>query len=68
MDTLDVKSMTPRQRVLAMEALWESMCQEGGDFEAPEWHERVLDARRSRLSEGRTGFLTLRQLREQLAR
>jgi hypothetical protein len=68
MDMVDVKKMTPSQRVLAMEALWESMCQEGDDIESPDWHEQILSARRSRISDGKTGFVTLEQLREQLGR
>jgi hypothetical protein len=68
MDMVDVKKMTPSQRVLAMEALWESMCQEADDIESPDWHEQVLGARRSKISEGKAGFVTLQQLREHLGR
>lgn len=68
MSETDAKNMTPSQRVLAMEALWESMCQEGTEIESPGWHKDVLDERRSRIAAGKTGFVTLKQLREQLGR
>jgi len=68
MGMVDAKNMTPSQRVLAMEALWESMCHEGTEIGSPDWHEDILDVRRSRIAAGETGFLTLEQLREQLGK
>jgi hypothetical protein len=68
MGMVDAKNMTPSQRVLAMEALWESMCKEGNEVESPDWHKDILDERRSRIAAGKTGFVTLKQLREQLGR
>jgi hypothetical protein len=68
MGTVDAKNMTPSQRVLAMETLWESMCQEGTELSSPDWHENVLDERRSRIAAGGIGFVTLEQLRKKLGR
>jgi hypothetical protein len=68
MGILDVKSMTPSQRVLAMEALWESMCQEEGEVASPDWHEAVLEERRARIERGEVGFVTLQQLKVQVGR
>jgi hypothetical protein len=63
MSQVDAKNMTPSQRVLAMEALWESMCHEGDEPESPDWHEDLLRRRRAGIAAGETRFLTLEQLR-----
>ena len=68
MGVVDAKNMTPSQRVLAMETLWDSMCHEEAELSSPDWHEEILAARRERLAAGETGFVTLERLKEQLAR
>ncbi|MDD5306771.1 MAG: addiction module protein [Deltaproteobacteria bacterium] len=68
MGMVDAKNMTPSQRVLAMEALWEAMCHEGIELESPDWHEDILNERRARIAAGETGFVTLKQLREQIGK
>lgn len=68
MSGIDVKNMTPSQRVLAMEALWDSMCHQETEPDSPEWHENLLEERRAKIEAGESGFLTLRQLRDRLAR
>ncbi len=68
MNMVDAKNMSPSQRVLAMETLWESMCSGGDEVESPDWHEGILDARRQKIASGEGGFVTLQQLRERLAR
>jgi hypothetical protein len=68
MSEVDAKNMTPSQRVLAMEALWESMCREEDEPESPGWHEQVLAERRERIASGEARFVTLEQLRESLGR
>lgn len=68
MGTLDTKSMSPSQKVLAMEALWDSMCRDGDEPESPSWHEEVLAARRARIASGEARFVTLVELREHLGR
>lgn len=68
MGTLDTKSMSPSQKVLAMEALWDSMCRDGDEPESPDWHEEVLAARRAATASGEARFMTLVELREHLER
>lgn len=68
MTSLDAKRMSPTERVLAMEALWESMCQDDPEPSSPEWHEAVLAQRRKRAASGEGGFVTLQQLRLKLGR
>ncbi len=68
MDSLDTKNMSPSQKILAMEALWESMCQEEEEPASPDWHGQALESRRARLAAGDARFITLEQLRERLGR
>lgn len=68
MSGVDVKNMTPSQRVLTMEALWDSMCHEETELSSPGWHEEILAARREQIAAGETGFVTLEHLKDQLAR
>lgn len=68
MNRVDAKKMTPTERVLAMETLWESMCSEDNEVESPNWHEDILEARRQKIARGDGGYFTLQQLKEQLAR
>jgi hypothetical protein len=65
---IDAKKLTPTERILAMEALWESMCQEEPEPSSPAWHEQVLAERRARVASGEVAFLTLQQLRQKLGR
>jgi len=64
----DTKNMTPSQRVLAMEKLWESICGEASEPDSPGWHASLLEDRRSRISAGEARFATLDELKERLGR
>jgi hypothetical protein len=68
MDIVNAREMSPSQRVLAMEALWESMCQDPQEVESPAWHEELLEQRRKRMANGEVGFVPLERLRELLGR
>jgi hypothetical protein len=68
MTFVDAKRMSPSERVLAMEALWESMCQDDPEPSSPEWHEAVLEQRRRKAEVSEGGFVTLQQLRQKLGK
>ena len=68
MDSIDAKNMSPGQKILAMETLWESMCQEEEEPAAPDWHGQILENRRARIAAQDARFITLEQLRERLGR
>ena len=60
--------MSPSESVLAMEVLWESMCQADPEPSSAEWHEAVLEERRRKAEVGEGGYVTLQQLRQKLGR
>lgn len=53
---LPLKEMTLREKLAAMESLWEDLTRTPETFESPAWHDEVLEERRRRLSEGKSRF------------
>jgi hypothetical protein len=68
MDIVNAREMSPAQRVLAMETLWETMCQDPGEVESPDWHGEILAQRRERIAAGVVGFVPLERVRELIGR
>ncbi len=48
--------MTLREKLAAMESLWEDLARDPGAIETPAWHKDLLDERRTRLEEGQSHF------------
>ncbi|MBT3388756.1 MAG: addiction module protein [Desulfobacula sp.] len=46
MITEEMRSMPPKDRIILMEELWESVRLDSMVFETPEWHKDVLAERR----------------------
>lgn len=53
---LPLKEMTLREKLAAMESLWEDLARTPESVESPAWHEDILDERLRHLSEGKSGF------------
>ncbi len=41
---LPIHKMTPQEKISAMEALWNDLCEQG-KIKSPAWHKEVLDSR-----------------------
>jgi len=54
---LPLKDMTLRDKLAAMESLWEDLARTPEVVESPTWHRDILDERRQRLAEGRSQFI-----------
>ena len=63
-----IARLSKAERLQAMEWLWASLRDEGAAFDSPEWHGKVLAARKAKLESGDAEFLTLDQLKERLRR
>ena len=63
MDVLAVKKMSRIERLQAMEALWDSILYEDGQLESPEWHNQILEERKSIISSGKAKFISLSELK-----
>ena len=56
MTTLALNEMTLREKLAAMEALWEDLSRTPEAVESPAWHKEVLEQRQNRIAEGKAGY------------
>ena len=64
MSISEIKKMSTRERLTAMEQLWDALCQEDQELDSPSWHAAVLAERKQRMDSTDARFFTLAQLRE----
>ena len=64
MSISEIKQMSTRERLTAMEQLWTALCQEDQEPDAPKWHEAVLAERKRKMDSPEARYLTLAQLPE----
>jgi hypothetical protein len=55
--TLPLKEMTLREKLAAMESLWEDLTRSPEAIESPAWHKDILDERRQRIVDGKARFV-----------
>jgi putative addiction module component (TIGR02574 family) len=63
----DIKTMSPSERLQAMELLWRSLADASHEIPAPDWHGDVLSARLTKVEAGKGSFLTIPQLKSRLS-
>ncbi len=63
MDAREFKKMSRAERLATMEALWDSLVEEEGEIESPEWHREVLEERKRKIEGGQAEFISLEKLR-----
>jgi putative addiction module component len=54
---LPLKDMTLKEKLAAMELLWEDLARSPESIESPAWHKDILDERRDRVAEGKARFV-----------
>jgi hypothetical protein len=54
---LQIDRMTIREKLAAMEALWDNLCRDETQVPVPEWHKRILDERRRQIEAGEARFV-----------
>ena len=54
---LPLKDMTLRDKLAAMESLWDDLARTPEVVESPTWHKVILDERQQRLADGRSQFI-----------
>ncbi len=62
----DIESMSPQERLDAMELLWQSLSASPGNIESPPWHGEVLASRLARAEAGQSRFLSLQEAEARL--
>jgi putative addiction module component (TIGR02574 family) len=62
--TLAIDKMSTKDRLQAMECLWDSLIHDTNEVESPSWHEDILSSRRKRIESGNARFLTIEELKK----
>jgi len=62
----EIRKMSTPDRLRAMEALWDSLCNESDEPQSPEWHLGVLANRKRRIESGETKFVSVEEARKRL--
>ncbi|HEY0966540.1 MAG TPA: addiction module protein [Opitutaceae bacterium] len=65
MSTAEIQKMTTHERLVAMEQLWDALCNGKTEPASPAWHEAVLAKRKEKMNSAEARFFTLEQIREQ---
>jgi hypothetical protein len=66
MTRVNAKKMSPAERVLAMEEIWESMRLQEDEPKSPNWHANIVEERKATFESGKARFVTLEQLKARL--
>ena len=61
----DIKDMPLQERMLFMEALWDSFVQNDAAIASPDWHGKILQARTEIMKNENVKTYTLDELRQQ---
>jgi hypothetical protein len=63
---LNLDQMTVADKLTAIERLWEDLERTPGAVPSPSWHGEVLFARETRISEGKSVFFPLDEVKERI--
>lgn len=63
MDTIEIKKMSVKERLQAMETLWDSLVDEESEIESPQWHREILEDRQRKIENGKAEFISLKELK-----
>ncbi|MCU1265047.1 MAG: uncharacterized protein JWM21_1365 [Acidobacteria bacterium] len=62
---LQLDQMTIEEKLRAMEAIWEDLCQHDA-VPVPQWHKDILDSRRRLIDEGKAEFIDWETAKKQI--
>jgi hypothetical protein len=63
MSIAEIKQMSVQDRLMAMEQIWDSLCNEESAPDSPPWHGEVLRERKKLMDSPDAKYLTIEQLR-----
>ena len=64
MSITEIREMSNRERLTAMEQLWDAICHDESEPDSPSWHRPILESRREKMNSPEAEYMTLDQLRE----
>ena len=59
----DIEKMSFKERVEALELLWESISSNPSDIKSPDWHQKILTKREERMRSDNARYYTLDEVR-----
>ncbi len=64
MNEAEIQKMSISERILTMEALWDSLLADESNIESPEWHGDVLRERQKKIENGEMEFISLEEFKK----
>ena len=64
--TIPLDQMTTTEKLLAMENIWDDLCQRAGEIPSPPWHGKVLQHREERIKKGVKEFTNWEKAKEEI--
>lgn len=61
-----IRELPLRDKLLAMEALWDDISKAESVLEVPQWHKTILDERERLIAEGKAGYLDWEEAKRQI--
>ena len=64
--SFELEKMTIKDKLKAMEILWDDICHNSPDIPSPSWHENILKEREKNLKEGKDRFIDWDQAKKDI--
>jgi len=62
----EIQQLPLHEKLMIMEALWESIARDEDRLEVPQWHKDILDEREKLAQEGRAKFIDWETAKQQV--
>jgi putative addiction module component (TIGR02574 family) len=62
----EIRQLPLREKLLMMEAIWDSISQREEELEVPQWHKDILDEREKLVREGKAKFIDWETVKKQI--
>ncbi len=59
----EIKSMPAAERIILMEELWNTLCNEKTEIQSPGWHKEIIDERIELINSNKADFISIRKLK-----
>ena len=63
---VEIQQLSLHEKLMVMEALWDSIARAEDQLEAPQWHKDILDEREKLVQEGRAKFIDWEVAKQQV--
>jgi putative addiction module component (TIGR02574 family) len=62
----EIQQLPLHEKLMVMEALWESIAPAEDQLEVPQWHKDILDEREKLVQDGRAKFIDWEEAKQQI--